>query len=1078
MPISVPNSPKVLTTKYQNWRGVDYTNDPSNVWYRRSPNGLNMLPNLDGQPFKRHGWKVEFIPDDFADAMKRSVAEYDATKDYFKGDFCTRTVLGGKQLYYCKQNITAEAWDGSHWTGIDFGNTITQYKVDYFELGGTEYLWFYTEVGCFYYGDSLVYVDRSYQIDDDKPYEYSIGMKYEAGDYCRHEDNGEWKPYRCKTAISTPGAWDSTKWSLTDASDCSTVFPPMDQSTGKRANIDYSKSFFFEGGGRAGYYLFADNKMYWFDGEKLHEAKPTIPVVITMAEATGVGTMLQEVNMLTEFRAIDYLCDGTTTTYMIPDGVESLLNAYTINADGTYTPNYNWEMQNNGEIKFTPAPAKISDNEPSLRIIYSSANATISEKSATTSAYELVIKRETTDITTQKYVSGQWVDYATGYSEASYSNAQCPTIPLANAKKPISLHIDARAGTAQADAAWDLDASNIVTGIDAYGSSATVSAGASDRWGYGKELWERYPSAREDTGTTTTYTEPSTSFGEYIRSKLVTHTWKVTVQVRARYTQWDLSVAGGKSHRNAFFASSKSLVYGNGIINQAFLTASKFDNYTTRVWYSMATDPLYFPDTNYIEVGATDKKIMGLIKVGDYLGVIKQGGSTDTSVYLAYATSFEDITTYAVKQSVNGIGAISNGAFNILNGEPLFLSAEGVMGIEPSEDESRTVRNRSYYINKKLLAEPSLQSAFSFVHNGMYWLGVNGHCYVLDGSQKSSWENTKTNLQYECYYLDNIPAKCFAKKDGKLWFIDKYNNLCRFKADADAGKYADEYVYEYDMSMFTEKKAYLGLVDPVNMQIPADSVVSAQMPTTDDIEWNDTLRDTLYNDGITFTVSGLQTDYPDIRYLVGIKYTVTADGTTYESSYWYPDNLPATDVTIPPGESFFEDIPEVTESATYKIGVYYFGEHEAADNDIVFRFYATTHGDVPYNDQFYTITSIAENVATVQHGVPVKAVWGTIADDDGSAHYYKNLQKKGSVVSLMPMSNNGVNVYIIPDEKERVFVGETTAGNHVLPFNYYLRKKIKKYKRLQIVCENDTYDCGFGVDEIIKSYTLGNYAKR
>jgi hypothetical protein len=131
-----------------------------------------------------------------------------------------------------------------------------------------------------------------------------------------------------------------------------------------------------------------------------------------------------------------------------------------------------------------------------------------------------------------------------------------------------------------------------------------------------------------------------------------------------------------------------------------------------------------------------------------------------------------------------------------------------------------------------------------------------------------------------------------------------------------------------------------------------------------------------------------------------------------------------------------------------------------------------------YNGTTYSISDIGETTVTVLKGAPINAVWGTIADDDGSAHYYKSLQKKGSVVALMPMSKNGVKVYVIPDENDRIFVGETTAGNHVLPFNYYLRKKVKKYKRLQIVCENDTYDCGFGVDEIIKSYTMGNYAKK
>lgn len=58
MPINVPSNPKIYTTKYADFRGVDFTNDPSNVWYRRSPDAVNMLPDEAGKPFKRTGWEI------------------------------------------------------------------------------------------------------------------------------------------------------------------------------------------------------------------------------------------------------------------------------------------------------------------------------------------------------------------------------------------------------------------------------------------------------------------------------------------------------------------------------------------------------------------------------------------------------------------------------------------------------------------------------------------------------------------------------------------------------------------------------------------------------------------------------------------------------------------------------------------------------------------------------------------------------------------------------------------------------------------------------------------------------------
>ena len=52
-----------------------------------------------------------------------------------------------------------------------------------------------------------------------------------------------------------------------------------------------------------------------------------------------------------------------------------------------------------------------------------------------------------------------------------------------------------------------------------------------------------------------------------------------------------------------------------------------------------------------------------------------------------------------------------------------------------------------------------------------------------------------------------------------------------------------------------------------------------------------------------------------------------------------------------------------------------------------------------------------------------------------------------------------------------------TCENVTIPQEFYLNKKIKKYKRLQIIVRNDTLNEGFGIQSIIKIYTIGNYSK-
>ena len=240
---------------------------------------------------------------------------------------------------------------------------------------------------------------------------------------------------------------------------------------------------------------------------------------------------------------------------------------------------------------------------------------------------------------------------------------------------------------------------------------------------------------------------------------------------------------------------------------------------------------------------------------------------------------------------------------------------------------------------------------------------------MLDGSQKSSWENEKTNLQYECYYLDNIPAQCFAKYNGDLWFSDINGNMCRFKRNGEAKQFVDDY--------------------------KLDAEISA-------------------------TASGSPTD------------------DEYEIS-----SLEPVDYEPKVGDCIQDTI----------------------------------------NGTYYTVLTVGDTTVEVASGVPIYARWGTIADDDGSAHYQKNLQKKGSLVAMLPIdSYSGVGVTLIADEgetKEKIFfLGHVSANNYVLPFHKYLKKKVKKYKRLQIICDNGEYNEGLGIDQIIKSYTVGNYAKR
>lgn len=220
--------------------------------------------------------------------------------------------------------------------------------------------------------------------------------------------------------------------------------------------------------------------------------------------------------------------------------------------------------------------------------------------------------------------------------------------------------------------------------------------------------------------------------------------------------------------------------------NKMFLTGST-NEYGSYVWYSSYDDPSYFPDLNYIVVGNAETNIMGLVGLGEYLGVVKEADSNNNTIYLVYSTTFDDDAVYACKQSVAGVGAVSLRCFTALNSEQLFLSKEGVCGVT-----AESVKNRSYFLNRKLCAESGLEKAVAITWNGYYLLCVNNRVYVMDGRQRTSWKTGWTNHVYESYYWENVPASAFAVYDGTLWFGTLDGNVCRFKLESEADCYSDD----------------------------------------------------------------------------------------------------------------------------------------------------------------------------------------------------------------------------------------------------------------------------------------------
>lgn len=171
--------------------------------------------------------------------------------------------------------------------------------------------------------------------------------------------------------------------------------------------------------------------------------------------------------------------------------------------------------------------------------------------------------------------------------------------------------------------------------------------------------------------------------------------------------------------------------------------------------------------------------------------------------------------------------------------------------------------------------------------------------------------------------------------------------------------------------------------------------------------------------------------------------------------------------TVPTGE-WLDSPPTLDEGEVMWYSVRY------DDNSIEATVYETEVGDKKWT------------------GDPVCARWCTVYDDDGSPQKLKTYMKKGSMITIVPHYKSGCEITLAKDGDVFEYLGSFDAdmqsfesidfsrftfSSNAVAFDKFTKKKIKKYKRLQIQVENNKAE-PFGITKIVKTYTIGNYAKR
>ena len=234
-------------------------------------------------------------------------------------------------------------------------------------------------------------------------------------------------------------------------------------------------------------------------------------------------------------------------------------------------------------------------------------------------------------------------------------------------------------------------------------------------------------------------------------------------------------------------------VYGYAGANNRIFMAGNPD-YPNIVTYSHLDDITYIPVENIIKIGLEVVPISGMIKLNSgKLAVLKNVSDTDSTIfYIGYGT-YNGSEAFPLEGSTKGEGNIAKNAHDMLINDPLILTKNGVFALNTATlTDERFVYHRSYYIDSKLKQEENLEKAIGIVNDGKYYLAINDHVYVADSRFKSSNSFGRySDYQYEWYFWTNLPVRVWFVWNNKLYFGDKYGNICTFRDNSDIDRYKD-----------------------------------------------------------------------------------------------------------------------------------------------------------------------------------------------------------------------------------------------------------------------------------------------
>lgn len=214
--------------------------------------------------------------------------------------------------------------------------------------------------------------------------------------------------------------------------------------------------------------------------------------------------------------------------------------------------------------------------------------------------------------------------------------------------------------------------------------------------------------------------------------------------------------------------------------------------YPNRDFATDSENLTYFPVDYIYKFGFDSTPVTGYARLSDdSQAIFKSAGQGESNVYIRkgrWVTSTVSIgeSTYTFNKaefylSGNYLSTtpVSNETVSYMDGEPFFMSRNGVCSLKTSLD---LLDNRKSVVDRGACVNDFITQNIPEVHNaitvdGNYCLSVGDKLFI---AKSGSYFYENKIKQYNWWVFDNIPAVTLAKIKGELWFATSDGRICSF----------------------------------------------------------------------------------------------------------------------------------------------------------------------------------------------------------------------------------------------------------------------------------------------------------